>query len=211
MQEAITVVPVGLRVEGRDILVVGAGPIGARKAAAYVDRGARVTVVAPEHSAEMDDLAVVERHHREYESGDLDGKWLAVTATGIPAVDGAVFADAEERLIWCNAADDPTNCSVILPAVARSDDVTIAIHTGGRSPASASWLRRRIEALLDDATLAVIRTATAVRDRVRAEGYPTEVPGWAEVLDGDALALARDGRLDELETTLYAAVTRDTP
>jgi siroheme synthase-like protein len=204
----IETIPVGLRVAGRHILVVGAGSIAARKAATYVGRGALVTVVAPHHGEAMDALPLLRRRHRPYRPSDLDGMWLVVTATGDPGVDGAVFADAERRQIWCNAADDPAHCSVILPAVARRGDVTVSVATGGRSPAVASWLRRRIEALLDDATLAVLDTAAGVREEVRAAGRPTEVPGWAEVLDGTALDLARRGRLADLERRLHEAVTR---
>ena len=60
----LPIVPVGLRVEGRSVLVVGAGRIAARKAAAYVDNGANVIVVAPDHSVEMDRVQVAERRYR---------------------------------------------------------------------------------------------------------------------------------------------------
>jgi siroheme synthase-like protein len=202
----IELVPVGLRVERRAVLVVGGGRVAARKAATYASRGAAVTVVAPRHSPEMDDVDVARRLHRRYRRRDLDGMWLAVTATGNDAIDAQVFRDAEARQIWCNAADDPEHCSVVMPAVARRGPVTISIATGGQSPAAASWLRRRIEALLDDATLAVCESAARVRRRVRAEGLATEVPGWSEVLDGDALDLARHGRLDELDRLLLDTV-----
>ncbi|MEM7274031.1 MAG: bifunctional precorrin-2 dehydrogenase/sirohydrochlorin ferrochelatase [Actinomycetota bacterium] len=202
----IPVVPVGLRVEGRDILVVGAGRIAARKAEAYVAQGARVTVVAPDHGPAMDRLPVVGRHHRCFRPSDLDGMWLAVAATGIPEVDGAVHAAAEARRIWCNAADDPEHCSVILPAVTRRGPITVSIGSGGVSPAATGWLRRRLTPLLDDETLAVVEAAARVRTIVRQAGLPTEVPGWAEVLDDHGLRLARDGRIEELERRLLDAV-----
>ncbi len=180
---AIDVVPVGLRVDQRPVLVVGAGRIAARKASAYIDRGAVVTVVAPEHSAEMNALDVAHRVYRDFEENDLDGMWFVVAATGDPTVEGLVFAEAERRRIFCNAADDPDHCSAILPAVARQGDLTVTISTGGRSPATATWLRRRIEALLDESTHGAFAVAAEVRDERRAAGLPTEVPGWQEALD----------------------------
>ena len=204
--EAIAIVPVGLRVEGRSVLVVGAGRIAARKARAYLDHGAVVTVVAPEHGPEMASLAVDRRVVRDFRPRDLRGRWLVVTATGDPTVDGAVFRAAERRRIWCNAADDPANCSVILPAVTRAGDVTVAISSGGRSPAAASWIRRRIESMLDGATVAVAATCAEVRAEVRAAGLSTEVEGWAEVLDRDALDLAATGDVDALHDRLLDAV-----
>ncbi|MEM9652809.1 MAG: bifunctional precorrin-2 dehydrogenase/sirohydrochlorin ferrochelatase [Actinomycetota bacterium] len=203
---AIPLVPVGLRVTDRAVLVVGAGPIAARKATAYVTNGAVVTVVAPHHGPEMDRLPVAHRIRRGFQPGDLDGMWLAVTATGIPSVDGAVFAEAETRRIWCNAADDPEHCSVLLPAVVRRGPVTIGIASGGTSPAVASWLRRLIEALLDDRTLAVAEVTARVRRAVRDAGHRTEVPGWSEVLDDRALDLVAAGQPEELERELFAAV-----
>lgn len=191
----IEIVPVGLRVEGRRVIVVGAGRIAARKAAAYHDRDAEVIVVAPEVSDDMRELGVAEIRERAFEPADLDGAWFAVTATGIPAVDGAVFRAAEERRIWCNAADDPQHCSTILPAVVRAGGITVSISTGGRSPAMASWLRRQITDLLDEPTLAAFERTAMVRDELRAEGRPTEIPGWQEALDAYEADLRR--RLDE--------------
>lgn len=180
---AIDLIPVGLRVEKRSVLVVGAGRIAARKTAPYVDHGAFVTVVAPDHCAEMNELNVVHRVSRPFEFDDLDGMWLVVAATGDPIVDGAVFAEAERRRIFCNAADDPDHCSVILPAVARRGDLTVTISTGGRSPATATWLRRRINRILDEPTSAAFAVAANVRDERRSAGLATEVPGWQEALD----------------------------
>lgn len=203
---ALPIVPVGLRVAGRPVLVVGAGRIAARKASAYSEQGAVVTVVAPVHGPEMGHVDVACRIHRGFETRDLDGIWLVVTATGDPQVDGAVFREAERRHIWCNAADDPAHCSVILPAVARAGDITVAISTGGRSPATASWIRRRVEELLDENTVAVAEVSANVRDEVRAAGVGTEVDGWRDVLDGDALALVATGRTDELHDRMLRAV-----
>ena len=206
---ALDTLPVGLRVEGRLVLVVGAGRIAARKAAALARAGARLRVVAPAWGPEMEALDVEDARRRPYCSEDLDDVWFVAAATGDPDVDGRVFADAEARRLWCNAADDPTHCSVILPAVARRGPVSVAVSTGGRSPAVASWLRRRVDAVLADGVVEVLDAAARVRCRLRSAGRPTEVPGWADVLDSDALALVRSGRVDELERRLWDAVGGD--
>lgn len=204
-EQALPIVPVGLRVAGRRIVVVGAGRIAARKAAAYANQGAVLTVVAPRSSPEMEQVAVRIRVRREFERTDLDGAWLVVTATGLPAVDRTVFEEAERRRIWCNAADDPEHCSVILPAVARAGDITISISTGGTSPAVASWLRRQVESLLDADTIEIARRSASVRTTVRALGLSTEVDGWDRVLE-HARPLVAAGRGDEFESQLLTAV-----
>src|SRR5580693_4725716 len=119
--------PVSLDLSHRPCLVVGAGPVAARKAQSLLDCGARVTVVAPDIAEPMRDLT--SRLHtletRAYRPGDVAGFQLVITATGDPAVDGAVAAEAEAAGIWVNSADDPAHCSFILPAVYRDGAVSI--------------------------------------------------------------------------------------
>ncbi len=148
---AITGYPVNLVVASRRCVVVGAGRIAARKIAALLDAGADVHVIAPEATAEVREWAEAGRlrlDDRKFEPADLDGAWLATTATGDPDVDHAVFAAAEDRHVWVNSADDPENCSFTLMSVVRSGDLVVTIGTGGRSPALASWLKARFEAEL---------------------------------------------------------------
>ena len=55
-----------------------------------------------------------------------------------------MFEAGEARRIWVNSADDPANCSFTLMSVVRQGDLVVTIGTGGRSPALATWLRRRL-------------------------------------------------------------------
>ena len=81
---------------------------------------------------------------RPYERGEAAAYRLVVTATGDPDVDGAVYADAEEAGVWVNSADDTEHCTFMLPAVHRDGPVSVAVSTGGTSPALAGWLRGRV-------------------------------------------------------------------
>ena len=81
---------------------------------------------------------------REYQSADLEGRFLVVAATNVPEVNRRVYEDAERRSMLCNVADVPDLCNFILPAVLRRDPIAIGISTGGASPALAQWLRRDI-------------------------------------------------------------------
>jgi precorrin-2 dehydrogenase len=132
-----------LELTGRECLVVGGGRVGLEKARGLLDCGARVTVVAPEVEPELLDLPV-EWQQGRYAAWDLDDKWLAVAATPDRAVNRAVYEDAERYGIFCNVADDPELCSLILPAVHRIDPIAVAVSTGGASPALAQRLRAEI-------------------------------------------------------------------
>ena len=136
-----------LDLTGRSCIVVGGGNVGLEKARGLLECGARVTVTAPEIAPELLDLPV-EWIQGRYASWDLGGKWLAIAATPDREVNRRVKDDAERLGIFCNVADDPELCSLILPAVHRIDPIAVAVSTGGASPALAQRLRSEIAAVV---------------------------------------------------------------
>ena len=175
--------PVFLDLLGVPVLVVGAGPVAARKVAGLAAAGAAVRVVAPEISPDLDRDLVTELHQRPYEPGDLDGVRLVITATGRMDVDATVAADATAAGIWVNAADQPADCTFILPAVARNGPLTVAVSTDGASPALARRLRDRAAALLTDEAAVLAGDLAARRAAVRAAGGSTEDVDWSDLID----------------------------
>lgn len=132
-----------LDLEGRDCLVVGAGPVALEKIEGLLDVNASVTVISPAAIPAVQRLPLT-WIQREYGSADLEGRFLVVAATNVPAVNRQVYEDAERRSLLCNVADVPDLCNFILPAVLRRDPIAIGISTGGASPALAQRLRRDI-------------------------------------------------------------------
>ena len=175
--------PVFLDLTDAPVLLVGGGPVAFRKAQGLVAAGAAVTVIAPEVVPELDPVALrIER--RGYRTDDLHGHRLVITATNDPDVNARVSADARAAGIWVNSADDPDNCSFILPAVARRGPVTVAVSTGGASPALASRLRRDIaETVLTPAVEHAAEELTRQRAEIHAAGASTEDVDWTERVD----------------------------
>jgi precorrin-2 dehydrogenase / sirohydrochlorin ferrochelatase len=136
-----------LDLTGRTCVVVGGGAVGLEKAQGLLECGAHVTVVSPEIVPELEDLPVDWVEGR-YQSWDLDDAWLVIAATPDREVNRRVYDDAERRGIFCNVADDPELCSLILPAVHRVDPIAVAVSTGGASPALAQRLRSEIAAIV---------------------------------------------------------------
>jgi precorrin-2 dehydrogenase/sirohydrochlorin ferrochelatase len=132
-----------LDLTGRRCLVVGGGRVGLEKARGLLECGADLTIVAPELVPELLDLPV-EWLRRPYAVTDLGGVWLVVAATQDRAVNRRVKEDADRLGVFCNVADDPELCSLILPAVHRVDPIAVAVSTGGASPALAQRLRTEI-------------------------------------------------------------------
>lgn len=158
--------PISLDLRGRRVLVVGGGPVAARRASAVVAAGARAEVVAPYLCEELTELTAAGAllwHEREYLVGDLvdpEPAWLVQVATNEPRVNAEVAAHAEAARIWCVRADRHEQSAAATPAVARgrtgsaSQGVTVAV-TGGGDPRRAVAIRDAISAALDGATLPV--------------------------------------------------------
>jgi uroporphyrin-III C-methyltransferase / precorrin-2 dehydrogenase / sirohydrochlorin ferrochelatase len=174
--------PLGLRIAGRLVVVVGGGPVAARRTRALVEAGARVRVVAPEVCEDLaalvaaplpDDAArpggstaapAVVWEARAYRPGDLDGAWLVHTATGSPDADAAVAAEAEALRVFCVNAGDADAGTAWVPAVARvgvsdstasdsaTSEVVVAVNAG-RDPRRAQRVRDAIDALLSTGEL----------------------------------------------------------
>ena len=176
-----------LDLHGVDVLVVGAGPVAAAKVAGLYAAGADVRVVAPSVSpamrAHLDAGRARVVADRPYVVDDLDGARLVVTATGASEVDDAVAHDATARGVWVNAADHPSACSFILPAVARNGPLTVAVGTDGASPALARRLRDLAGRMLADDVVALAARLAAARAAVRAGGGSTEDVDWSAEID----------------------------
>ncbi|PYN90581.1 MAG: hypothetical protein DMD87_01290 [Candidatus Rokuibacteriota bacterium] len=160
-----------LDLRGRRCLVVGGGEIGERKARALLACGAQVTVVSPTATRGLAALAlegrIVERR-RSFRRADLRGCALVVAATGDPAVDDAVAALARRARVLVNVVDRPESCDFILPSVLRRGELQIAVSTGGRSPALAREIRRRLEPLFGPEYAELVARTGQARRAARA-------------------------------------------
>jgi len=141
-----TIYPIGLRLAGRKVVVVGGGVVGTRRVRGLIEVGARVVVISPEVTEELSRLAdagEIEWFDRGYETGDLEGAWLVHTATGIAQVDGQVSADAEAAQILTVNAAEAEKSTAWVPAIARYGALTVSAFGGGE-PRRAMALRDQI-------------------------------------------------------------------
>lgn len=212
--------PAALRLLGRPVLVVGGGPVAARRAKGLLDAGARVTVVAPVASdalRELADSGLLTWEPRTYLSSDVDGVWFVQTATGVAAVDARVAADAEAQRIWCVNASDHESSAAWTPAVAVVDDVKIAINAGG-DPRRAMALRDAVATALETGDLPLRRRRASAGSVALVGGGPGDsglitvrgrrLLGQADVVVADRLGprellqeLAPDVRVIEVGKT----------
>ena len=131
-------------VAGRRCVVVGGGGVAARKARGLLEHGAAVVVVSPEIRSELE-TTDAEILRRPYESGDLEGAFLAFAATDSRGVNAAVTLEARERGIPVNVADRPTEGDFASPATLRRGGLQVAVSTGGASPTLARRIKEELE------------------------------------------------------------------
>lgn len=203
-----SVLPVAVLLGGRRCLVVGAGEVAARKVRDLLVAGAAVHVVAPELDDSIAALAAsaqLTTRVGRYEASDLEGAWLVVVATRDRDVNQRVYDDAERRGLWVNSADDPARCSFYFTAVVHRDPVVVSISTSGVAPGVASYVRRRLDELLDAALGEVAALVGEVRAEVHSRGGSTEALQWDRVIDDDLVALVSSGDVDRARTRLRSA------
>jgi precorrin-2 dehydrogenase / sirohydrochlorin ferrochelatase len=169
--------PAFIKLADRACLVVGAGEVAASKIESLLVADARVTVVAPRATPNIENLArtgTLAWLSREFRANDLCGMFLVIAATSSSRVNRAVFLEAQRRGILCNAVDDPPNCDFYFPAVVRRGSLQIAISTEGESPALAQRIRRELEKRLDDSLGDWVREIGALRREIIATQPPSE-------------------------------------
>src|SRR5712691_1028932 len=183
--------PLFLTLAGRDVVLVGGGPVATAKLQALLETGARVRVVAPAVTPEIEH-AGVEIARRAFVAADLDGAWLVVAAA-TPEVNQEVAAAAESRRIFVNAVDDPANATAFLRGTVRRDGVTIAVSTRGEAPALTALVREALDTLLPvdlDRWMAEAQRQRTIwrRDRVPMAGRkPRLLEALNELYEGSRL------------------------
>ena len=205
----------------KKVVVVGGGKIATGKVRALLPcRPEPLLVVAPRASLFIRESASEGKlawYPRDYEPADLEGAALVFGATDDRALNARVAADARRLEIPVLAVDDVANCDFIAPALVRRGDVTVAISTGGRSPAMARRTRERLERALPASWSDLLNVAAEARDRLGATRSLVEPDHWQVALDGDVERLTEAGALAEatellvrkLERSLFEPVKRE--
>lgn len=183
--------PVLLDLRGAPCLVVGGGAVATRKVRALLEAGAAVTAVAPELTAELAELK--ERGRIDHVAGSfedtlLEAFRLVFAATNDRRVNDEIARRARDAEVWVNIADDPDASTFQVPAHFRRGELTVAVSTGGASPAEARRVRETLEELFPADYARYLALLRAVRSRVLAERGAGE--------DGNAALFTRLVRSD---------------
>jgi len=197
--------PIVLEMTGRRCLVIGGGVIAERKIAGLLGVGAEVTVISPEVTPAILNWSKnnsIQLTARCYQNGDLSGHELVFVATDDSDVNERVYQESKSYGVWVNAADDPAHCDFILPSVLRRGDLTVAVSSGGNSPALARLIREELELHFTAEYAMLAELAGEVRDEIRRRSLTVPFENWRKALSGDVRQLLARGDMAQAKTHL---------
>ncbi|WP_338899261.1 uroporphyrinogen-III C-methyltransferase [Streptomyces sp. TG1A-60] len=151
--------PVGLRLTGRRVVVIGGGQVAQRRLPALIAAGADILLVSPSATPSVEAMADAREltwEKRPYTEGDLAGAWYVLIATGDPEANARASAEAERHRIWCVRSDNAEEATAWTPATGHSEGVTVAVLTAkaqGRDPRHTAAIRDAVVEGLRDGTL----------------------------------------------------------
>jgi precorrin-2 dehydrogenase/sirohydrochlorin ferrochelatase len=194
--------PIFLDIEGRAALIIGGGNVCARKAETMMSYGARVTVVSPEFTEEIEGWAragSLEIRRKRYDEGDLDGANIVIASTDDQSVNEQIAADCRRRRIPVNVVDVTPLCEFIVPAIVDKGSITIAVSTGGKSPAIARTLKEDLQHLVGPEYTEINDVLGTLRESAKRV-LPTDVDRkrfFDAIIALGVLGMLREGRREE--------------
>lgn len=195
-----TFYPVFLNLTERRCVIIGGGQIAEGKISKLLDSGAKIIVISPDATQGIRGFAErgqIELDLRKYQEGDLQGAFIAIAATNDRMVNQEIFEEAEKQGILLNAVDDMPRCSFIAPSIVEKGPVTVAISTGGASPALARKLREKMEvsSALDwaDATSVLSKARQIIKDKQIA----VDPQRWQCCMTDELLTMIQAGHENE--------------
>ena len=199
--------PVFLNLAGKRCVIIGGGTIAQGKIGGLLQAGCQITVISPDatpgirQAAQRGDVTWLER---TYQPGDLEGAFIGVAATNVWHVNREIYEEAERLGVLLNVVDDPDLCSFIAPSVVKREPVTLAISTGGASPALARKLRETLAhaGALEWADLADV--LAQARRIVKEKRVVIDPERWQCCITRSLLEMVQEGRSAEALDLLLA-------
>ncbi len=192
--------PVFLNLTGRRCVIIGGGQIAEGKISKLLESGAKIIVISPDATQGIRGFAErgdIEFQRRRFEAGDLVGAFLVIAATNDRVVNQEIFEEAEKQGVLLNAVDDMPRCSFITPSIVERGPVTIAISTGGASPALARKLRETLSDSNDLDWTEATGPLSKARQVIKDKQVAVDPQRWQCCMTSELLSLAKSGREDE--------------
>ena len=203
--------PLFVDLNDKTVLVVGGGPVAARKARVLLDYGPRVLVCAPRFVPELEQLSGAELLRQPFVPDLLEGVSLAIAATDDRVLNRTVAQLCRKRAIPVNVADSREESTFLFPAVVRRGRLSVGISTGGASPAAAAHVRRTLEEQLPESLEPILDWLEDQRKKGKDTLPPSRRRSWFSRLLSAALERGRPLTFQETETLLRQFCEEELP
>jgi precorrin-2 dehydrogenase/sirohydrochlorin ferrochelatase len=190
--------PVSLDITDKRCVIIGGGEVAQRKAERLIDCGAQVTIVSRTLTPPLEDKKkanTIEHIDMDYEKQTLHGAFMVIGATDRDDVNAQVSQDALSLGMLVNIVDDPDKCNFILPSLAQRGDLSIAVSTGGKSPALARKIREDLQRQYGPEYISLLAIMGLLRKKILAQGNASEANKavFETLVRSDILQAIRDG------------------
>lgn len=199
--------PVFLDLRDKRVLVVGGGKVAVRKVRSLLFSGARIELVSRTLEPSLQELiqgSQISYIGPDFDASMLEGAFLVIAATDDQRLNEDISALCRQRGILVNVVDRPALCSFQVPSVIKRGDLTIAISTGGKSPALAKFLRELIEEALPEGIEALLEVLGVIREKVLALhlGPQRNKEIFSSIVRSPLLSAIRDKNHEEVQKIL---------
>ncbi|MBA4397189.1 MAG: siroheme synthase [Syntrophus sp. (in: bacteria)] len=190
--------PVSLDLTDKRCVIIGGGEVAQRKAERLIECGAHVTVVSPALTPLLEDRKKerrIDHIDTAYQKKALQGAFMVIGATDCDDVNAQVSRDALTLGILVNIVDDPDRCNFILPSLVQQGDLSIAVSTGGKSPALARKIRQELQKQYGPEYESLLKIMGSLRKKILAQGHASEANRavFEALVRSDMLQAIRDG------------------
>jgi precorrin-2 dehydrogenase / sirohydrochlorin ferrochelatase len=208
--------PVSLDLRNRPCIVIGGGNVAVRKVLRLIACGAQVTVVGHRLSDDMTAL-VADRSIRhidaDYHRSQIEGAFLVIGATDRDEVNGLISRDARDLHVLVNIVDDPKRCDFILPSILSRGSLSIAVSTGGESPALAKKIRRELEGRFGPEYAELLIIMGRLRESILEDNRPSDANKvfFEAVIQSDILDAVRAKDVTRIHKIIKDKTGKDIP
>jgi precorrin-2 dehydrogenase / sirohydrochlorin ferrochelatase len=204
--------PIFLGLKDKKCVVVGGGNVALRKICTLLECHARVNVISPVLCKKVKDLARTNKIKvslRKYRKGDLRKAFIAVIATNDEYINEKITEEAYKERVLLNVVDNPDISDFIVPSILNRGDLTIAVSTGGKSPALARKIRMKLEGEIGEEYARLVEIVNDIRIGFKRDKTMPKAEVWQKGINLNKLIpLIKSGEEAKAEALLKGNLTK---
>lgn len=165
--------PLFFDMRGRKVLVIGGGKIAWRKALAFIEAGATLTVIAPEILPEFSSIGKIDLIRRKADAQDIKPSFdFAIIASSDGDANRELAKACKSHKVFVSQCDDFGKSDFISAAKIDRDAICISLYCSG-VPEIAKFLKNRLGECVSQEIAAIAKVLSELRQKIK-ERFPDE-------------------------------------